>query len=453
MNRIAISANRILLGAALIVGIAGTSVAIYARPGQQQQQQLGYTRDEYDAYIACHNEKVPEKQIACFDAFVAKSPGAAKALQYYIQSDYYAAYVAVKDYAKAIEALDKILALGEQVSLDVQLASRGRRAEAFMQIAAQVKDPAQLNAAREAARQGLKDVDGWKKPAAVSQADYDTQKKQLDGIFWTVIAQTSVAMKDMPATIEAYKAILALDPTQAETLHYKMGVMDLQQTPPQFYDGIWELARAASAKGPNAAPITDYLTKVIMNYQGGNVCANLTKDEVDQLVTLAAGGGDRPSTYTLASADDLQKAQQDMTNFIANLRAGGDAGKVTWLATCGLEFPEIVTKLISLDTPDGGPIVLHGFTGATSDETQAGTVADMVITLDGSQPEAKRLKPEDELRFGGTLVGYDQSPFMLHWDKAKVNPDDIPTETGKKPAPRKKPGGARQNPNPAPNQK
>jgi hypothetical protein len=285
-------------------------------------------------------------------------------------------------------------------------------------------------------------VGALKKPEAMSQADFDTQKKEFDGIFETVIAVTSASLKDSAGALEAYKALLALDPTDALT-HYKVAVIYLGMTPPQFLDGIWELARAVSLKGPNAATINDYLGKVVANYQGGGVCDSLTKDEVTQLVTLAAGGGERPATYTLPSAADLDKARSDVANFIANLKGGGDQGKLTWLATCGLEFPEIVTKLISIDTPDTGPIVLHAFTGATNDETQAGTVADMEVTLDGSQPEAKRLKVEDELRFGATLSGYDQSPFMLHWEKGKVNPDDIPTETGKKPAPKKKPGGAK----------
>jgi hypothetical protein len=44
------------------------------------------------------------------------------------------------------------------------------------------------------------------------------------------------------------------------------------------------------------------------------------------------------------------------------------------------------------------------------------------------QPEASRLAKDDGVRFSGTLVAYDPSPLMLHWDKAKVNPEDIPSE-------------------------
>jgi tetratricopeptide (TPR) repeat protein len=435
MSRIGNATRKILLGAALLAGAAGTLSPSIARAGQATPQ---YTREEYDAYIAADSEKVPEQKIKLLDDFVAKYPKSA--LLPYIYKDYYMTYAILKDYPKTIDAVDKLLGFGEKVDPGLQLEARHTRAYAYLTIAASVKDPAQLNAARDSARQGLKDLDAFAKPAATSQADFDALKKQYTALFDTVIATASAALKDTPATIDAYKTLLTLDPTDSLT-HYRLGAIYLQMTPPKFLDGIWELARAVSLKGQNQAQMHDYLTKVISNYQGGTVCDSLTKDEVSQLETLAAGGGDRPATYTLPSADDLNTARNDTANFIANLKAGGDAGKLTWLATCGLDYPEIVTKLIAIDTPDAGPIVLHGFTGATNDETLAGTVADFEIILDGSQPEAKRLKVEDELRFGGTLTGYDQSPFMLHWTKGKVNPEDIPSETGKKPAPKKKPGG------------
>ena len=34
---------------------------------------------------------------------------------------------------------------------------------------------------------------------------------------------------------------------------------------------------------------------------------------------------------------------------------------------------------------------------------------------------------DDFVRFTGTLSGYTQSPFLLTWDNAKVNPEDLRT--------------------------
>ena len=48
------------------------------------------------------------------------------------------------------------------------------------------------------------------------------------------------------------------------------------------------------------------------------------------------------------------------------------------------------------------------------------------------QPDAAKLEKDNPVRFTGTLMSYDPDPaFMLHWDKAKVNEEDIPKEKGK----------------------
>jgi hypothetical protein len=44
------------------------------------------------------------------------------------------------------------------------------------------------------------------------------------------------------------------------------------------------------------------------------------------------------------------------------------------------------------------------------------------------QPEAKRIQKDDYVRFTGTVSGYSQSPFLLTWDNAKVNAEDISPE-------------------------
>jgi hypothetical protein len=297
------------------------------------------------------------------------------------------------------------------------------------------------NAARESARQGMKDLDALKKPDGVSQADFDKIKQQYTAYFDTVIAATSESLKDAPSMITAQRALADLDPSDGAPW-YKIGLAYRAMTPPQDLDAFWAFARSASIKWPNQQKIHDYLKQLVGVYQQAS-CDNLVNDEVNQMITLAAGSPDRPATFTLYTADDLNKARTDTTNFIPYLKEGGEHGKLMWLAVCGLDYPEIVTKLISIDAPDAGPIVLHTFTGVTGDETKDGTVPDMEVKLDGSQPEVKRIVLNDELRFGATLTGYDQTPFMLHWEKGKVNPDDIPPEAGKKPPVKKKPGGTK----------
>jgi len=440
MSRVGNASKRVLLGAALFAGAVITSGATFAQGGQAAQAPA-YNRDEYDLWMACRTEKVPEQKVKCLDEFSAKSPAAAAALAPYIASDYMHAYLDVKDWPKTIEAADKLLSFGEKISADDQMTARVARAVAFVSGAAQMQTPAKLNAARDSARQGLKDLAAAKKPDGASQSDWDTLTRQRAAYFDTAIATASDGLKDNAGIAEAYKTLAAMEPTEP-TYWYKIGRAYLSMTPPQTMDGLWAIARSVSLKGSSEAQIHDYLRKLVASYQQA-ACDKLVDDEVNQMITLAAGSPDRPATFTLYTADDLNKARTDTANFIPYLKEGGEHGKLMWLAVCGLDYPEIVTKLIAIDTPEVGPAVLHTFTGVTGDETKDGTVADMEVKLDGSQPDVKRIPVNDELRFGATLAGYDQTPFMLHWEKGKVNPEDIPAETGKKPAPKKKPGGTK----------
>jgi hypothetical protein len=68
----------------------------------------------------------------------------------------------------------------------------------------------------------------------------------------------------------------------------------------------------------------------------------------------------------------------------------------------------------------------------------------MELTVTG-QPEVKRISKDDYVRFTGTLAAYQPEPFLLSWNQAKINPEDIPEEgaqPGKKGAkrPTKRPG-------------
>ena len=49
---------------------------------------------------------------------------------------------------------------------------------------------------------------------------------------------------------------------------------------------------------------------------------------------------------------------------ISDLQGGGDKGKMTWLAICGAEFPEVVGKVIDAQKSDAS-IDFMVYTGAT----------------------------------------------------------------------------------------
>jgi len=291
-------------------------------------------------------------------------------------------------------------------------------------------DPDSLNKARAAAVEGLKILSTIPKPANLTDDQFAEQKKGPTVLFNYTAGSASLMLKDYPGTIQYFKAALAVNPTDAIT-NYRLGLAYLQSTPPQPLDGFWYLARAINQKIPDDAKVKDYLRKQILAYEQPG-CDSLVDAQLDELMQLSATAPDRPATYTIPSADDLKKIQtsSNILTVLTDLQAGGDKAKMTWLAICGAEFPEVVGKVIDV-VPGTDSVELKLATGATPEEIEKATAANLDVKVVG-QPEASRLQKDDGVRFSGTLASYDPPPsFMLHWDKAKVNPEDIPAEKGK----------------------
>src|SRR5258706_8094594 len=166
-------------------------------------------------------------------------------------------------------------------------------------------------------------------------------------------------LRDYPAAANYYKAVLATDPNDAVS-HFRLGVVYLQMTPPQGTDGFWELARSIALKAPNAAQVQTYLKNQLIRYQQP-ACDKLVDDQITELVTLAGTSADKPATLNVPSATDLQNARADTMNFLPALKAGGDQGKVMWLASCGLEYPDVGVRMVEPPAAEGDNLNVKGF--------------------------------------------------------------------------------------------
>ncbi len=434
---------RLAVIAALCLAISGASNALGQAPAGQDagaaKQQ--YTMAEYNAYQAAAAERNPAQQIKLLDDFVSKYPNSA--LLIYIYPLYYNAYSQLKNWPKVTEYADKLLALGEKAEAPIRYQAYYARAFAYSNLPPTFQDVKdQAPKACEAAKAGLKTLGELKKPDAMSEDDFNKQKQQPAILFSYTLAQCSMIQKDYQTAIDSYKAVLEKNPDDAIT-SYKIGQAYMAMNPPQQMDAFWYFAKAVSAKNANQTQSTQvktYLRKLIANYQGGNVCDNLTDAELSELLQLAGSSAERPASYKLPSSADLDAARKDMTiaSVIADLRAGGDKAKITWLASCGLEFPDVPGKLI--EVIPGADAVQLKVAFVTSDaEFDAKTTPDMDVKVVG-QPDAAKLEKDNPVRFTGTLAAYDPDPaFMLHWDKAKVNAEDIPKEKEKKSPTKKRP--------------
>jgi len=450
------SGTRKVAGLAMVAAlrlILGSGLSALARPqapaAAGQDAAAGkqpYTMAEYNSYQAAAAEKNPAQQIKALDDFVSKYPNSA--LMIYVYPLYVQAYGQLKNYQKVIEYSDKVIGLGSKIDAGGQYQALYAHAFAYNALTASqpgwANDAANAKAARDAAVAGLKALDDVKKPDTMTDDAFATQKKQIQIYFNGTAAQAAANTKDYASAIPFYKAMLVLNPDDGIT-SYRLGLAYEALTPPQHMDAFWSIARAVAAKGATEAQskkVKDYLRKLIVNYQQA-ACENLTDAELAELLQLAGSSAERPASYNLPSSADLDAARKDMTiaSVVTDLKAGGDKAKVTWLASCGLEFPGVPGKVIE-NIP--GDVIELKVAFVTSDaEFDAKTTPDMDVKIAG-QPEVARVEKDSAIHFTGTLVSYDPDPaFMLHWEKGKVNADDIPKEKGapKKGPARKKPAG------------
>jgi hypothetical protein len=442
LNRMAI------IFAALVLASLCPRAAV-AQQAAATAQQPTYTLPEYNALQAAQAEKDPAAQIKLLDAFVAQYPNST--LMQYIYQLYYPAYYKVKNLPKAMEYIDKQIALGDKadVAQRVQAIAQAR-VTLFGQIYKKDAPDAhdQLVKERDAAQLGLKLLPDLQK---ANPAIKDEQIKALTLTLDNAIAAADIELKDFAAAQQAYKAELALNANDP-VASYRLGLAYLQATPPQQLDGFWQLARAVDLKISDTDKVKDYLRKTIVNYQQPN-CDSLVDAQLNELLQLAANAPERPATYSIPSAADIQKVAQTSTiiSVIGDLGGGGDKTKLTWLAICGAEFPEVIGKIIDVKKFDNFVDIMV-FTSASSDEIQAATTANMDVKVwtaappagaaSGQitpQPDVARVQKEDEIRFSGTLTSYDPSPFLLHWDMVKVDPSTIPEKAGAPKRPPRKP--------------
>lgn len=436
----------ILTALCLVLGSAASVYAQAAAGGAQDQgagSKQPYTMAEYNSYKACADDKVPASQIRCFDDFVSKYPNSA--LLIYVYPAYLQAYGAQKNYAKLIETADKLVALGDKADSLVRAQACYARASSYLALPA-ADQATQAKGQRDATAVCLKLLDEVKKPEGATDEAFATSKKQYATLFNNAAAQAATVQKDYPGAAGYLKAVLAINGDDP-VAHYLLGKTYLAMTPAQSMDGFWHVAKAITSKTATDAQkkqLNPYLKKLILAYQGGTVCDTLSDSEYNELLQLAGSAADRPESYKLLSSADLDAARKDMTiaSVIADLKAGGDKAKVTWFASCGLEFPDVPGKLFEVTAPAtaADPVVLKLAFVTSQAEFDAATAPDMEVKIAG-QPEAGKLNKDDTPapRFTGTLESYDPAPaFMLHWDKAKVNAEDLPKEK-EKPAAKKPP--------------
>lgn len=416
MIRKLVMAGAILL---TLVGLASVSPA-WAAP----QDQPSYTPAEYNAYTACANDKNAQTRAKCLEDFMAKFPKSSL-LPYGYQLAY-TTYNEIKDFPKSIEYADKLLALGDKIDLGTRVQASYIRSYNFHQVFnAQMSDAdGQARRAREAALLGVELISKLPKPGNLTPEQFEQQKAPPLALFYYTAGFAALHLKQYAAAIDSFRSALANNPNDAVT-YFRMGVAYLQLDPPQYMDGFWALARSVALKGPGEAQVRSYLRSQLVRYQGGTVCEKETDAQLSGLLALASGSAERPAGYSIASAAEIDAARRS-PDWLNTLRNGGEQAQVTWLAMCGMEFPEVYARVFEV-APSDASVNLKIYTGTTPEDMEAATGPNCEVKVN-SQPLAANFQKDDYFRFAGTLADYSPDPFLLTWDNAKINPEDLPEE-------------------------
>ncbi len=418
---------------AVLLAVGSAAWAQGAAPAAAAQANPGYTTAEYNAYTAAKNATTPQEKIRLLDDFMVKYN--TPALLQFIYREYYTTYLGLRNIPKTIEYIDKYLALGDKLTPVDRLSALATRAQVYVagSTDAALQTPDMLTKAREAAAQGLTAVATLPKPAAATDEQFNTTKKNIGFIFNSASGIAASQQKEWKAAQTSFKSALALN-AEDNTTHYRLGVAYLMDTPPQANDGFWELGRAIALRIQGADQVKAYLRGRLIQYQQPG-CEKSADEEVNQILTLSAASADRPVNFNIPNAQDLQAARDDRDNFIPWLQEGGQHGQTMWLATCGLEYPDVVVRVMEVvpgDAPD--KFTLKVFRAPTEEEMKAASAPNMEIHIAG-QPDVRRIPKDDYIRFTGTVTGYQPTPFLLTWDEAKVNADDLKDLPAETPAP------------------
>ena len=444
------------MGARARWAVLGLGVSLLALNLAAQQTRPRYGPAEYNDFTAASSEQDPKLRVRNLDAFLEKYPDSA--LRPFVFQAYIQAYLA-SDWPKVLEYADKFLALDhalvEEVykhpgESDEQAKERMTavyydihffRARAFL-LSPPDKGPQAGAAAEKAAasaRQGLELLEKLSRPPNLTPEKFVELKKTGTGLFDAVLGNVAYRNKDYDTAARHFQVVVDHNPNDAFYTE-RLALSYLQASKPQYLLGYWAWARAAALFPESQKKNTrDKLVRSLTAYQAyAEACPRRhVEAQADELIATAKTSVTPPAGWALPDAQQVSALRSELPikRIFDDLKARSEQRQLVWVASCGLELPELTGDVLEvLDSGDN----LVTLRLAVGEETT--TTANVEVKVK-APPEAKNIKPATTIRFSGVLTDYQSDPFMLRLTEGKVNPEDIPkAET---PAQRKKPRSSR----------
>jgi len=368
---------------------------------------------EYNAYVAAIQQKDPTAKISGLEAFLTQYPNSVmknQALEILMQT-----YQQSGNVKKATETAAKLVTVDPcQVPALTLLTYIDR-------MSAQGGDP---NGKQESAdaekygQQGLDCLPKFNKPEGTSDADFQKMKAQMTGNFEAGIGWGALQDKDYAKSAQHLKAAVDANPPDSQkdlALLYPLALSYLQQTPPDYQNGIWYAARAAAVAPPqNKDAITKYARSQYVKFHAGD------DGWQDVLNAANAGGPQVPIKPAPTPAEQAHKMVQDTTpdkmdfatwEFVLTNGSQEDQDAV-WNAIKG-KAVQMVGKVITTE-PDTFMVA------GSSDDIDANK-PDITLKFEEKLP-AKMIPKDgtDNFQFQGEPASYTPNPFMMVMEKARL---------------------------------
>ncbi|HXB63211.1 MAG TPA: hypothetical protein VNU94_10220 [Acidobacteriaceae bacterium] len=400
-----------------LLSVAALSLCISAAFAQDPGQVTIKDQAEYNAYTNAESQTTPAAKAAAIEGFLQTYPNSV--VKDDLLGDLMTTYTQVPDYAKAIDAADRLLkddpnnlgALTIEVYLKVAQAGQSTDPAAKQAL---------LDDAAAEAQRGLNTT----KPILAPQADWDARKGRATPIFYSTLGTDADAKKDYADAEQAYiselKSMKPADtqvPGPALQDTFNLGVDYLHATPPDYLSCAFYAARASFyAPEPYKSQMLPTATYCFKKYLGPQPPAGQT---FDQLQAAAVANVFPPATLStqftqyvppqpsdlahqaVVSTPDLNTLALQDKEFILGNGLQGDADKV-WAVMNGVTA-EIPGTVISA-TADQIQL-------AVSDDAIQAKTADFTVNM--KEPLKDVPAAGASIKVVGTFDSYTKTPTMI----------------------------------------
>jgi hypothetical protein len=394
-----------------------------AQPGAPQQKKEIKDPAEYNAYVGAVQQQDPAAKISGLEAFLTQYPNSVMkedALEILMGT-----YQQKGDVAKMGDAAKRLLTANPNNVRALALSTF---------VATQTQNFAD---AKQYGEKGVQALSSFTKPDNMSDADFNTLKQQLGGIFNRGVGLAALNDKDFANSATHLRTAAESAPNDV-TVIYPLSSAYLKQSPPDYINGLWFTARAANlAPTPQGQQqIEKYGASQYRKYHGSDqgwsdlMAQTKTTPFPPAGFTITQYVPPTPAEQAAEIVKTKKVEEMSFAEWELVLSEGKpeDVDKV-WGVLKGKPL-QMVAQVISVASPTN--LKLAG----SSDDIEAKR-SDIDLTMTAAIPARLMPKEGADFQFEGTPVSYEPKPFVMTMKEGAILTAKAPVGP-KKPPVRKK---------------